>query len=99
MEKITVARVECPLKRVRIAILEPTTTELLERLQRRLRTLPCFTRDVFLVHRIDELSYAEISERTGVSTQRIEQEIARAIAALMRESTRESPILSWRRLK
>ena len=100
MKRFTLDRAERAIERVQAAKLEPPTTELLERLQRRLRRLPRFTRDVFLAHRIDGLSYAEIAALTGVTTKRIEREIARAIAALMRESIRERPILSWwRRLQ
>ena len=95
MGKVTLARVQRALERAQAAKVEPITTELLDRLQRKLRTLPRFTQDVFLAHRIDGLSYAEIAEHTGVTTQRIEREMARAIAALMREFTDDRPILSW----
>jgi RNA polymerase sigma-70 factor (ECF subfamily) len=61
---------------------EAATAEQLARLEAALLTLPRFRREVFLVHRIDNLSYAEIADRTGVSARRIEREMARAIYGL-----------------
>jgi RNA polymerase sigma-70 factor (ECF subfamily) len=55
---------------------EAATAEQLAKLEAALLTLPRFRREVFLAHRIDDLSYAEIAERTGVSMQRIEREMA-----------------------
>jgi RNA polymerase sigma-70 factor (ECF subfamily) len=63
---------------------EAATAEQLARLEAALLTLPCFRREVFLAHRIDNLSYAEIADRTGVSVRRIEREMARAIYGLYR---------------
>jgi RNA polymerase sigma-70 factor (ECF subfamily) len=60
------------------------TTQKLEQLEAALATLPRFTREIFLAHRIDDLDYDEISRRTGVSVHRIEREIARAICGLDR---------------
>jgi RNA polymerase sigma factor (sigma-70 family) len=58
------------------------TAEELEALLAALMTLPRFTREVFLAHRIDDMSYAEIAGRTGVSVGRIEREMSRAICTL-----------------
>lgn len=65
-----------------------------ERMQAALLRLPRFTREVFLAHRIDDLSYTEIAARTGVSVRRVEYEIARAIFGLDRALT-EPPRASW----
>src|SRR3546814_3181123 len=46
---------------------EPIDTELLARLETALETLPRFTREVFLAHRVDDLSYADIARITGKS--------------------------------
>ncbi len=53
------------------------TAEQLARLKAAFLTLPRFTREIFLAHRIDDLSYVEIADRTGVSVRRVEREIAR----------------------
>src|SRR3546814_2966147 len=63
---------------------EPIDTELLARAEMALLTLPRFTREVFLAHRIDDLSYADIASITGTSKRRIEQEMARAIHGIDR---------------
>ncbi len=55
------------------------TSEGLARIEAALLTLPRLTREVFLAHRIDDLSYAEIAEIMGLSIRRIEREIANAI--------------------
>ncbi|OJU23416.1 MAG: hypothetical protein BGN95_07900 [Sphingomonas sp. 66-10] len=77
---------------------QSTTTEQLARLEAALRALPHFTREVFLAHRIDDLSYAEIADRTGVNVKRIEREIARAIGQIdYAMTTKSSPRRWWRR--
>jgi RNA polymerase sigma-70 factor (ECF subfamily) len=77
---------------------EPPTTEQLAQLEAALLSLPRFTREVFLAHRIDDLSYVEIADMTGVSVQRIEREMARAIAALHCAMTAaSSPRRRWKR--
>jgi RNA polymerase sigma-70 factor (ECF subfamily) len=63
---------------------DPIDTELLTRLEAALETLPRFTREVFLAHRVDDLSYAEIARVTGSSAKRIEREMARALFGLCR---------------
>src|SRR3546814_1021275 len=73
---------------------EPIDTELLARAEMALLTLPRFTREVFLAHRIDDLSYADIASITGTSKRRIEQEMARAIHGIDR--ARRSEPLRWR---
>ena len=45
------------------------------------------SRDVFLAHRIEALSYEEIAARAGLTTQEVEQHIAHAIFQLDRELT------------
>ena len=60
---------------------------LLARLERAMATMDRRTREVFLAHRLDTLSYGEIAARTGLSTQEVEQHIARAIFHLDRELT------------
>ena len=73
-------------------------TELLRRLERAVRTLPRRTREIFLAHRLDAMSYREIAERTGLSLREVERHIARAICAIDR-SLNGPPLRWWERLR
>ncbi len=42
------------------------------------------TREIFLAHRLDGMSYAEIAEVTGMSVSGVEKQMIRAIAQLAR---------------
>lgn len=74
------------------------TTELLERMEAALLSLPRFTREVFLAHRLDDLSYLQIAKITGVSVRRVEREMARAILGIDRALTDPQPRSRWWRL-
>lgn len=63
---------------------EPSSEELRRRMQAEFSKLPKVTRQIFLAHRIDELSYAEIAARAGISVRRVEQEMARALLRIDR---------------
>lgn len=63
---------------------EPIDTELLARFEAALETLPRFTREVFLAHRVDDLSYPEIARVTGTSVKRVQREMVRALFGLSR---------------
>lgn len=75
---------------------EPIDTELLARTEAALLTLPRFTRNVFLAHRIDDLSYAEIARRTGTSVGRVEREMMRALYGIGRAMD-GNPLRWWER--
>lgn len=47
------------------------------------------TREIFMAHRIDGLSYAEIAERTGLSVSGVEKQMSRAIAKIDRMLDRD----------
>lgn len=66
------------------AALEPQleARDMLNRVEAAMQQLKPRTREVFMARRVDGLSYAEISERTGLSFKVIEKEMARAIAHL-----------------
>ena len=72
--------------------------ELLRRLERAIRTVPRRTREVFLAHRLDDMSYAEIAQRTGLSVRQVERHMARAIHRLCKEVDR-GPLRWWERLR
>jgi len=54
----------------------------LERMRNALDAVSRRTRDVFFMHRLDGLSYAEIAKRVGVSISAVEKHIASALATL-----------------
>lgn len=58
------------------------TAEELARMEAALLALPRLTREVFLAHRIDDLSYAEIAESTGLSMRQVERRMADALYGL-----------------
>lgn len=58
------------------------TRDLLRHLEAAVGKLRPRTRAIFLAHRLDGLSYAEIAERTGLSIKGVEKQMSRAIAAL-----------------
>jgi RNA polymerase sigma-70 factor (ECF subfamily) len=67
--------------------------EIRRRLQRAMRTLPPQTRDVFLAHRLDDMSYREIAERTGLTVRQVERHMTRALIAIDRSL--DGPPLRW----
>lgn len=72
------------------------TTELLEQMEAALLRLPRFTREVFLAHRLDDLSYVQIANITGVSVRHVEREMMRAIVGIDRALTEPQPRSRWR---
>jgi RNA polymerase sigma-70 factor (ECF subfamily) len=69
-----------------IAALE--ARDMLNRLEAVLLRLPPRTREIFLAHRLDGYSYAEIAARTGLSIKTVEKHMSRAIAHLGRHAER-----------
>jgi RNA polymerase sigma-70 factor (ECF subfamily) len=60
----------------------------LARLEQAMLRLKPFTRQIFLAHRLDGYSYAEIAERTGLSEKGVEKQMSRAIKQLGRHLRR-----------
>lgn len=58
--------------------------DLLERLDRSVAKLKPRTRAIFLAHRVEGLSYAQIAERTGLSMKGVEKQMSKALAELDR---------------
>ena len=71
--------------------------ELLKKLEQAMLKLPRTTREVFLAHRLDDMSYKEIAGRTGLSVKQVERHMARAIYRLSKEVCDE-PVRWWERL-
>lgn len=66
----------------------------LKRIERAIRSLPRRQREVFCAVRFDDLSYAEIAERTGLTVQQVEQLFAEALFNISRHVDRPG---RWRR--
>jgi RNA polymerase sigma-70 factor (ECF subfamily) len=47
------------------------------------------TREIFMAHRVEGLSYAEIAQRTGLSVKGVEKQMSKAIAAIDRVLQRD----------
>lgn len=58
--------------------------DLLDRLELAMLELPSETREVFMAHRLDGMTYAEIAERTGLTIKQVERAISRALVQLDR---------------
>jgi RNA polymerase sigma-70 factor (ECF subfamily) len=58
--------------------------DLLNRLEQAMMKLKPRTREIFMAHRLDGLSYAEIAKRTGLSVKGVEKQMCKAIAQLDR---------------
>ena len=65
-----------------VAVLESRDT--LRRLEAAISKLKPKTRAIFLAHRLDGLSYAEIAELTGLSVKGVEKQMSKAIAKIDR---------------
>lgn len=55
----------------------------LRRLRAALDAVNPRTREIFFMHRLDQLSYAQIAARVGISVSAVEKHIASAVAILM----------------
>lgn len=60
------------------------TRDLLDRLERAMLELPQQTREIFMAHRLDGLTYGEIAERTGLTIKQVEKRLARAMVEINR---------------
>jgi RNA polymerase sigma-70 factor (ECF subfamily) len=70
--------------------------ELLRRLEDAVASMPREQREIFLAHRLDDISYAEIASRTGLSVKQVKRQIATAIYTLCKQMDGH-PISWWER--
>lgn len=56
--------------------------DLLRRMEEAMLAMPKMQREIFLAHRLDDMSYGEIAERTGLTVRQVERHMARAIYKL-----------------
>ncbi|KKX27167.1 RNA polymerase sigma factor [Rhizobium sp. LC145] len=64
------------------AELEVDFKQRVARLERAIQTLPERQRQVFLLHKYEELSHAEIAERLGISKSMVEKHVMKALVHL-----------------
>lgn len=67
--------------------------ELLRRLEDAVTSMPRVQREIFLAHRLEDMSYAEIAHRAGLSVKQVERQMARAIYKLCKQM--DGHPLSW----
>jgi RNA polymerase sigma-70 factor (ECF subfamily) len=67
--------------------------DLLRRMEDAMRAMPKMQREIFLAHRLDDMSYGEIAERTGLTIRQVERQMAKAIYKLVKQMDGEK--LSW----
>ncbi|MCW6536763.1 sigma factor-like helix-turn-helix DNA-binding protein [Sphingomonas lycopersici] len=72
--------------------------EIIERLEAGLQRLPKLRREIFLAIRLDDLSYAEIAERTGLSVEQVERHFAQSMLALRDALAGRPPVSWWKRI-
>jgi DNA-directed RNA polymerase specialized sigma24 family protein len=60
-------------------------------------SMPRTRREIYLASRLDDMPYAEIAERTGLSVRQVEQHIARALLAIDDAIDGRVPVPWWRR--
>lgn len=65
------------------------TRDMLTRVEAAMLKLRPKTREIFMAHRIDGFSYAEIAERTGLSVKGVEKQMSKAIAKIDRMLDRD----------
>lgn len=68
--------------------------DLQSRIEEAARNLPKLQREIFLAHRLDDLSYEQIARRTGLTVRRVERHVAVALRKIAKQLDGER--LSWR---
>jgi RNA polymerase sigma-70 factor (ECF subfamily) len=63
------------------------------RLEAALAAMPRSQREIFLAHRVDAMSYAEIARRRGMTVRQVERQMAKAMYKLVKQM--EGEPLSW----
>lgn len=75
-----------------------TEAEVIEKLEAGLQRMPKLRREIFLAIRLDDLSYAEIAGRTGLSVKQVERHFARSLVALLEAFEGRPPVPWWKRV-
>ena len=67
--------------------------DLLRRLEDAMLNIPKLQREIFMAHRLDNMSYREIARRTDLTVRQVERHMARAIYKLAKQL--DGRKLSW----
>nr|WP_144033816.1 sigma-70 family RNA polymerase sigma factor [Sphingomonas laterariae] len=77
-----------PLDEERAPAIDPhralEARDMLRRVDEAIVTLPDRTREIFMAHRFDDLTYAQIADRLGISVKTVEAHMSRALQILHR---------------
>lgn len=71
----------------------PPDPDLLRRMEAAIMNMPKRQRDIFLAHRVHEMSYGEIADRTGLTVRQVERYMAKAIYKLAKQMDGQK--LTW----
>ncbi len=72
-------------------------SDLLRRVEEAVDNLPQLQRKIFLAHRVDGRSYAEIAAGMGLPVRRVERHMARALYKIARQVRRGRRLSWWKR--
>lgn len=72
--------------------------EIIERLEAGLQRMPKLRREIFLAIRLDDASYAEIAQRTGLSVEQVERHFAESMLAVSDALEGRQSAPWWKRL-
>ena len=67
--------------------------DFLRRIEEAMLNIPKLQREIFMAHRLDDMSYGEIARRTGLTVRQVERHIARALYKIAKQLDGEK--LSW----
>jgi RNA polymerase sigma-70 factor (ECF subfamily) len=70
--------------------------DFIRRLEQALAGMPRSQREIFLAHRVDDMSYDEIAHRRGVTVREVERQMAWAMYKLVKQMEGE-PLRWWER--
>ena len=67
--------------------------DFLRRIEEAMLNIPKLQREIFMAHRLDNMSYGEIARRTDLTVHQVERHIARALYKLAKQM--DGRKLSW----
>lgn len=67
--------------------------DFLRRIEEAMLNIPKLQREIFMAHRLDDMSYGEIAHRTGLTVRQVERHMARALYKLDKQL--QGRKLSW----